>query len=864
MNAIDTNLISLRLEREDRAMAFDAQERLQVAAYQTACRLLHSGKDFAEQIGQKRNKDKERFQAINQPLDRIHNTIFIDGERGSGKTAFMLNLEEAYRQESDKENEALYFCQPIDPTLLSIKEDFINVLIGQLHAEIETRAHNSSNPMSESYLNALEQVVDALELEHTAKNSYGVDRLLAFKGSLEIERRLYEYFAQAKEVLQCKAIVLLIDDVDMSLDVAFNVLEVIRKYLACPFVLSVVSGDKQLYKAIINRHFIRKLAVDEHKPDTMERQEATSLASRYLQKIFPEHAEIRLQLIPALLRSHKIEITNNEQTVPFDTLHKNLRSIIFGGATHAEKFWTEFRPKTARDLVQLNNFLAGLPQEILTTLFSPVQIELEPLYSNIAFLQALYSYLNAREKIALATSVLSTIEIATHQSNQSSEILLRNISIFDTAELTDKQGDNYFAQKSSDMLKNAIYKASDSVTQEKYFRQLRPLIVNYPAVEPYSTNLLISKKRVSEVEDLGSKLLLAMYTHHDYFSSNQSGYLLFFGKIFELVFTSLIRDLDAKDISVLLHGAPYHSFFHYFATKTVNEEREDEIDEPDEQQSLHISLVEEDYQALADDINHWRQQNGQLAFSAHQIYCVFFKFFNNIQLLKSKNFILEQDLYKLHQRVSLILLNATASYEIGAEGLINQSIALNKNFHSENVVRYDSSYSYNIAPLLDSPTLTNAVYHHPALGLKGLEGFFIKKPRGDGGKPSGGKGATGTTQGSGKSTTTKANAGKSSAAKSTSSKTRSEPTSGGARVARIRALKMQNLPTIEEIISMPPESAPKYVMAAIEALINDREVNKHKAIYRQQLNDNRAFFSSFYEKAQEMGMAGPLEKWLNE
>ena len=215
------NEIILRLEREDRATVFkDAKERLQVDAYQSAFDLLQSARGFADKIGEKRNKDKRQYNAQDRALDRIHNTIFIDGPRGSGKTAFMLNLESSYNNDAGGQADGLYFSQPIDPTLLSIKEDFINVIIGQIHAEIEIFSEDNNKTIADTYIDALEQVTDALESEFTAKSksSYGVDRFLAFKGSLDLERRLFEYFAEAKDLFGCKAIVLLIDDVDMSLD----------------------------------------------------------------------------------------------------------------------------------------------------------------------------------------------------------------------------------------------------------------------------------------------------------------------------------------------------------------------------------------------------------------------------------------------------------------------------------------------------------------------------------------------------------------------------------------------------------------------------------------------------------------------
>lgn len=844
MNSENHNEIVLRLDREDRAMVFDdPNERLQRDAYAKAFKQLQSGKKLAKEIDQSRNNKKSSYLLPNKSLDRYHNTIFIDGARGTGKTAFMLNLERAYEDFLGQQDNGLYFCQPIDPTLLNFKEDFINVVIGQLHSEIEAFVQQSHGDMPNDYIESLERVVEALESEHTAKNSYGVDRMLAFKGSLELERQLYEYFAQAKDLLECTAIVLLIDDVDMSLEVAFNVLEVIRKYLACPFILSVVSGDKSLYQTIITRKFVRKLAINTQNPKASEIDNSRELAERYLQKIFPQDREIKLLLITELEKTSPIFIRHNHENIPLARLQSRLRDIIFAGATHVDKPWTDFTPRTARDLSQLSAFLNLLPEEMLNKLFSLKIQEKSALYRNIELLNELVKYFSARGKNILAKSLFTTVEMLNCTENKYDPVMLRDLSIFNITELSSENSDNFFAQKSIELLRGRIYKSTDVVIQEKYFSQLKPLLINFPAVEPYSTSLLISKRRIGEIHDIDEKILLALYTHHDYFSSHNSGYLIFFGKVFELVFTSLLRTVSAEDIKTLLHRAPFHSFFHYFATKTVDEEREEEIEDPDDGDSNHILLDEKHYQALADKINQWHTDYAKLNFSAQQIYCTFFKYFNNIEVLKSYGFVAEQPLLKLHQRVKFILLNATASYEIGSEGLVNQGIALNKNFNADNLIKYDSSYLSNIIPLLERPSLTKAIDHHPIFELEGFEQFTIQKQK----------------------VTTTGKKDPSTSKKDPSTKPPAdEITSAGARAARIRALKINKLPTIEEIIAMGSDAAPKYIEEAMGIFITDKEVNKHKAIYKQQLSDNRAFFGMFYSKAKELGMADPLDKWFDE
>ena len=87
-----------------------------------------------------------------------------------------------------------------------------------------------------------------------------------------------------------------IDDVDMSLQKAHEVIDDVRRLLGCPYIIPIVSGDVALYQQMINVDFddraYKKDSNDDLKRSGIEL--ASDLSDEYLKKVFP--AQMRLPL----------------------------------------------------------------------------------------------------------------------------------------------------------------------------------------------------------------------------------------------------------------------------------------------------------------------------------------------------------------------------------------------------------------------------------------------------------------------------------------------------------------------------------------------------------------------------------------
>ena len=257
-----SNTIVLNVDNIDlRALGkkYEPSEELQIDAYTKLIRILD---DVIADGGIKHS-------------EHIYHTLFVDGKRGSGKTFFLLNIERYLRQTEWEHRNQLYFFDPIDPTLLHHNEHFLTIVIARILNQIREDKHfsncgHSANPHrsrtsdyeKDEFYTTLTDLLNALDSTYNPDNGQQHSTSIIARDQLGLTLRTkvhcwFQYIS--KQVLKGKKIVLLIDDVDMALDLAREVLEVIRIYLTGPDIVTILSGDIALYKRVMGNHFSNML-----------------------------------------------------------------------------------------------------------------------------------------------------------------------------------------------------------------------------------------------------------------------------------------------------------------------------------------------------------------------------------------------------------------------------------------------------------------------------------------------------------------------------------------------------------------------------------------------------------------------------
>lgn len=283
--------------------------------------------------------DKDCCVTKRDDFQRTHNTIFINGKRGSGKTQFLLSIENYITREQNNEPNSnscqFYFFKPIDPTLLHDNENFLTIIVAMIlnHIENTCKLNDLSKHEKTEFYTLLSDVSKAIDGTIHCKCVEGnsLETIAQDQSSLKLERYINKFFKLVLKIVKRKKLVILIDDIDMALNKGFEVLEVVRKYLSSSHVIPIVTGDIDLYSSIIEKDFFSTFP---HEKDSLLKYShvnsgfLTNLSKDYLIKVLPMHRRIKLKTFWDLAEDRCIIFNFNDKNIIF-TRDINCKDIDF-------------------------------------------------------------------------------------------------------------------------------------------------------------------------------------------------------------------------------------------------------------------------------------------------------------------------------------------------------------------------------------------------------------------------------------------------------------------------------------------------------------------------------------------------------
>ncbi|MCE9954552.1 hypothetical protein [Aeromonas rivipollensis] len=314
---------------------------LQSYAFQNLEDLIAERIKDIERLAPLEMEDAEHF------YPRFHQSVLIEGGRGSGKTTFLLKSLKEFRDKS--RNGSPYCVLPmIDPTLIETKDHIILVILQMIDAAVD-RAVSDGRHREE-----LERVrvglADGLALLDGIgpKEPFGnewedsswvmSEGLRKAKKGRQFERKLNDYINNALKVVNKKTFILAFDDVDTNFNRGHMILETIRKYLTSPHLFIILSGDLDLYGRLVRKDIYATLGSEVMKHDEVIipsgkhslAHAISELEEQYLLKILPP--QYRISMLPlGALRDTKIQVRliENEPVVNLDEWASNqIRSLL--------------------------------------------------------------------------------------------------------------------------------------------------------------------------------------------------------------------------------------------------------------------------------------------------------------------------------------------------------------------------------------------------------------------------------------------------------------------------------------------------------------------------------------------------------
>lgn len=243
-------------------------------------------------------------------VDHQYNTISIFGNRGTGKTTFILSI----LQQIQKTYEKAKILKIIDPTQMEEKEHVFLVILSlidtEVRSKIEThkRNHNSGVCCYErewnSKLSSLAKGLPTLEVlnkkqyENWDDDLYIVERgLKNVKAAYDLEKNFHELTELALKILQKEFFVLAFDDIDVDMSKGWPVLETIRKYLTTPMFVVLLSGNPTLYSYNVRLHQWNQLKELKTFEEHDYKSQVNQLEGQYLLKVLKPENRIQLRTL---------------------------------------------------------------------------------------------------------------------------------------------------------------------------------------------------------------------------------------------------------------------------------------------------------------------------------------------------------------------------------------------------------------------------------------------------------------------------------------------------------------------------------------------------------------------------------------
>ncbi len=275
----------------------------------------------------------------NNPIDRDfytygNNILAFCGPRGQGKTSTMLSLTYAlehcndsyegnYLKKVDSNRNKYYRLKeedpvwsetinerdflvmpPIDPTVLDEKESVVGVVLAWLLAEINEGWKKKDKPADfieqkqVEVLQHFQKCRDCLAL-HSGVKERDLSALIKSSNILELKKHLYAiinfYFQLYGHTGKKHYLIIQLDDTDMDMVNAYEVLEDARKFLSLPRTVVMMATYLRQLRTLVAKHYEDALALSHSKKeDVPERADCMQMAAKYLDKLIPSQQMVHI------------------------------------------------------------------------------------------------------------------------------------------------------------------------------------------------------------------------------------------------------------------------------------------------------------------------------------------------------------------------------------------------------------------------------------------------------------------------------------------------------------------------------------------------------------------------------------------
>lgn len=422
---------------EKRTIIIDLDNSLYAHAFTSEQQIHQEDLDKAMGIIQNQVKRLDLNEDADVFLSHIYRTIGVFGDRGSGKTSFMISLLNKCKNEM-KNVEVL---RMIDPTLVEHKKPIVLCVIAMIQQKVETELQQQEcRGKGEAYVQRKEwdKLMERISRGIIAIDKVGKDYdnsmwqdeayvmhtgLAKVKDANAFEENIRAMINAALKILGKDAFLLAFDDIDVDVEQGWNVLESLRRYLSDTHIISIVSGNIKLYGTLVRYELGRNLKMPSGSGrDLMENE----LESQYMLKLLNPSNRINLLSLAHLLQNEnnlvKVMAMGTEHELV--TLYRDLlRDFGIVDVPSQNTFVSFLVSMSLRSQIHFMKDARAEkrstpPLDVFSSRLYASGIDMEALQGNVQMINiALLDYLNAKANLPDCYLLMPTLQDKDVNSN---------------------------------------------------------------------------------------------------------------------------------------------------------------------------------------------------------------------------------------------------------------------------------------------------------------------------------------------------------------------------------------------------------------------------------------------------------------
>ncbi|WP_338596272.1 hypothetical protein [Clostridium baratii] len=393
----------------------------------------------------------------------INNIIAFVGERGSGKTSVMASFAKSLKEKNKLENNSSEFYEIysklrnenflvesiIDPSIFTVKDSIIEIILAKMFNNFKNEIEQDDDIIKkQNLIRCFEKVYKDLRMINREKNKFydenedNLEVLLDLSSAISLKENFKELVKEYLKFMKKSKLVIPIDDLDMRLDSASNMIEEIRKYLMQDDIIILMAIKfEQLDQILKEKNLQQYNILLKNYNERIIKNDIALKIEKYLEKIIPVNRRLYLPRIGINDVDIKFELNSSNY-------NSNLEHLIYD--LIKEKTLVEFNiddinqyliPNNLRGLIDFIVFLDSLEdinnnQSIITKNINKLIIFIGNRFKNITsketnkiFIDELikvpYQFINQKIIQYLGNLILNSIPNKDEDRDANSENIIK-------------------------------------------------------------------------------------------------------------------------------------------------------------------------------------------------------------------------------------------------------------------------------------------------------------------------------------------------------------------------------------------------------------------------------------------------------